>query len=122
MCIPCGKTFSYIPSLRSFVKVKCQGSILKRKITVREAYCFTNTATFVSISIIVDWLVEIIQGTRGELYTGITSLMYDNGLSKDLVLNLSDRDFHLPFIGMFNPFPNKPWFLRVCSINLLKTL
>ena len=21
----------------------------------------------------------------------------------------------------FNPFPNKPWFLRVCSTNLLKT-
>ena len=21
-----------------------------------------------------------------------------------------------------NPFPNKPWFLRVCSIGLLKTL
>ena len=23
---------------------------------------------------------------------------------------------------MFNPFPNKPWFLRVCSTSLLKTL
>ena len=22
----------------------------------------------------------------------------------------------------FNPFPNKPWFLRVCSRSLLKTL
>ena len=22
----------------------------------------------------------------------------------------------------FNPFPNKPWFLRVCIISLLKTL
>ena len=22
----------------------------------------------------------------------------------------------------FNPFPNKPWFLRVCSTSLLKTL
>ena len=22
----------------------------------------------------------------------------------------------------FNPFPNKPWFLRVCSLSLLKTL
>ena len=21
-----------------------------------------------------------------------------------------------------NPFPNKPWFLRVCSVSLLKTL
>ena len=23
---------------------------------------------------------------------------------------------------MYNPFPNKPWFLRVCSTSLLKTL
>ena len=23
---------------------------------------------------------------------------------------------------MVNPFPNKPWFLRVCRTNLLKTL
>ena len=27
--------------------------------------------------------------------------------------------FRLP---QFNPFPNKPWFLRVCSTSLLKTL
>ena len=25
-------------------------------------------------------------------------------------------------INWFNPFPNKPWFLRVCSTSLLKTL
>ena len=25
-------------------------------------------------------------------------------------------------IGIFNPFQNKPWFLRVCSTSLLKTL
>ena len=24
--------------------------------------------------------------------------------------------------GPINPFPNKPWFLRVCSTSLLKTL
>ena len=23
---------------------------------------------------------------------------------------------------VFNPFPNKPWFLRVCNTSLLKTL
>ena len=28
--------------------------------------------------------------------------------------------FHLK--GLLNPFPNKPWFLRVCSMSLLKTL
>ena len=25
-------------------------------------------------------------------------------------------------VGFFNPFPNNPWFLRVCSTSLLKTL
>ena len=24
-------------------------------------------------------------------------------------------------VFLFNPFPNKPWFLRVCSTSLLKT-
>ena len=27
-----------------------------------------------------------------------------------------------PYTVWLNPFPNKPWFLRVCSTNLLKTL
>ena len=26
------------------------------------------------------------------------------------------------FDGVINPFPNKPWFLRVCSTSILKTL
>ena len=26
------------------------------------------------------------------------------------------------FTEVFNPFPNKPWFLRVCSTSLLTTL
>ena len=30
--------------------------------------------------------------------------------------------FHQAEILPFNPFPNKPWFLRVCSSSLLKTL
>ena len=28
----------------------------------------------------------------------------------------------IPWIFGINPFPNKPWFLRVCSTSLLKTL
>ena len=28
----------------------------------------------------------------------------------------------MTFFETFNPFPNKPWFLRVCSTSLLKTL
>ena len=34
------------------------------------------------------------------------------------VLLSSSREITLPI----NPFPNKPWFLRVCSTSLLKTL
>ena len=26
------------------------------------------------------------------------------------------------YLAVFNPFPNKPWFLRVCGTNRLKTL
>ena len=33
---------------------------------------------------------------------------------------LSRYDEILSFV--FNPFPNKPWFLRVCSTSRLKTL
>ena len=28
----------------------------------------------------------------------------------------------ISYLKAFNPFPNKPWFLRVCSTSLLKTL
>ena len=31
------------------------------------------------------------------------------------------NSFNCSIICCFNPFPNKPWFLRVCSTNLLKT-
>ena len=27
-----------------------------------------------------------------------------------------------PMLGILNPFPNKPWFLRACRKSLLKTL
>ena len=37
-------------------------------------------------------------------------------LHLDMILTL----YHT--ISTFNPFPNKPWFLRVCSRSLLKTL
>ena len=29
---------------------------------------------------------------------------------------------HNKIVCAFNPFPNKPWFLRVCSTSLLKTM
>ena len=34
----------------------------------------------------------------------------------------SRKEFFLFLFFHFNPFPNKPWFLRVCDTSLLKTL
>ena len=31
-------------------------------------------------------------------------------------------NFLITLTNFFSPFPNKPWLLRVCSTNLLKTL
>ena len=43
-----------------------------------------------------------------------------NGIPlRNLVMVFDGKDGKLRTI---NPFPNKPWFLRVCSINLLKTI
>ena len=43
-------------------------------------------------------------------------------LSSANTLNL-DESKNLSFgKGLINPFPNKPWFLRVCSTSLSKTL
>ena len=36
--------------------------------------------------------------------------------------NFSPPQSFLPFQVVFNPFPNKPWFLHVCSTSLFKTL
>ena len=47
---------------------------------------------------------------------------------KKKTLNVVPLTFHqtVPFYpfsnNVFNPFPNKPWFLSVCSTGLLKTL
>ena len=49
-------------------------------------------------------------------YANICSLK--NGY---LITCLCQLQFYL-FVLYFNPFPKKPWFLRVCSISLLKTL
>ena len=40
-------------------------------------------------------------------------------LSPNVFIGLISLNF---FLTHFNPFPNKPWFLRVCSTSLLKTL
>ena len=49
-------------------------------------------------------------------------------LSKPFNKSISIRHIHVPSPidncdnFLLNPFPNKPWFLRVCSTSLLKTL
>ena len=32
------------------------------------------------------------------------------------------KTFHKNYINGYNPFPNKPWFLRVCKTSLLKVV
>ena len=41
---------------------------------------------------------------------------------KELTLHHTIRTLDYPERDSFNPFPNKPWFLRVYSTSLLKTL
>ena len=49
---------------------------------------------------------------------------HKNGILEALVFrNLACiAMFSKTFCRFVNPFPNNPWFLRVCSISLLKTL
>ena len=75
------------------------------------------------------------------LLTDTDSLMYEiqtEDFYKDINGDVKDRfdtsgyppshpsgipsGFNKKVLGMFNPFPNKPWFLRVCRTSLLKTL
>ena len=51
----------------------------------------------------------------------------ENIIEKGEIAHLSNvtvfhNVFLKPFLHCVNPFPNKPWFLRVCSTSLLKTL
>ena len=54
----------------------------------------------------------------------------DKGLNVLLMMELVfeavkigvDEGENASYLYLFNPFPNKPWFLRVCSTSLLKTL
>ena len=38
------------------------------------------------------------------------------------IFSCSNNVFKTFFLRIFNPFPNKPWFLCVCRTDLLKTL
>ena len=53
-------------------------------------------------------------------------LLFGNGLSLSKTLWKKAFQIRSQVLGLqrisFNPFPNKPWFLRVCSTGLLKTL
>ena len=35
---------------------------------------------------------------------------------------IKNKQYYLKLLAKLNPFPNKPWFLPVCSASLLKTL
>ena len=51
----------------------------------------------------------------------VSSLRIGKSLHKSYIIILYSIVTILILIS-FNPFPNKPWFLRVCSISVLKTL
>ena len=68
-------------------------------------------------------------------FSSYTSVILDPSSTSDLpnwlvksdgseVEQTVSTDLPVMLIGndLFNPFPNKPWFLRVCSTGLLKTL
>ena len=55
------------------------------------------------------------------------SYVFNFDMSKSLSFCISINLHHLHINSLprnpdFNPFPNKPWFLRVCCTSLLKTL
>ena len=64
-----------------------------------------------------------VDSVAGRLILKTTNLVWlaphENG-SKSQVLPKKVQS--KPFGNLFNPFPYKPWFLHVCSTNLLKTL
>ena len=63
-------------------------------------------------------------------YDPMTAIFLANLVSFSLVITLevacrsifSVKLLSLSKTATLNPFPNKPWFLHVCSTNLLKTL
>ena len=63
--------------------------------------------------------------TRSVKSSGMPSL-YQNLSERRKALSIHLWTDKLPFFRIteldLNPFPNKPWFLCVCSINVLKTL
>ena len=46
----------------------------------------------------------------------------DEGIRKVTLYHTSRRLHEFFPLDYFNPFPNKPWFLRVCRTSVLKTL
>ena len=65
-----------------------------------------------SRGILSEWLLTLFfcKGSRVNALT-----VFRNGLHSNTLNALQRQDF-------LNPFPNKPWFLRVCPTSLLKTL
>ena len=49
-------------------------------------------------------------------------IAFEKNVGKEVNAVTSIFSFFQRYILSFNPFTNKPWFLRVCSTSLLKTL
>ena len=62
-----------------------------------------------------------VKSQRTQLYRKTSRWLYQN--TSRWLLDIDNKGVYLTLcIHSINPFPNKPWFLRVCSTSLLKTL
>ena len=55
------------------------------------------------------------------VFTCLQFKSFENIARKETLLTRAISPFHSAFY-LVKPFPKKPWFLRVCSVSLLKTL
>ena len=80
-----------------------------------------NTVTFNNVAVGVDPRLQfVLMITRDALDVGFGTAIFHG-------IKIVSTDFSVNWLKVkdtvtFNPFPNKPWFLRVCSTSLLKTL
>ena len=73
---------------------------------------YPQTASTLPVAMVSDGLLTIHKISNSGFYVKLKSVVDQN----------SRPYFFFIKIQLFNPFQNKPWFLRVCSTSLLKTM
>ena len=80
-----------------------------------EKACFSGMSKGV---IVWEWVNNIFQDSFNKILSH--QLTHDRSFIS--VYPKTVQDTFITYSFGFNPFPNKPWFLRVCRTSLLKTL